>query len=69
MDRIIEMWVESSLIQGILALMVMTAIIYMAVTGQQIPDVLGNIAALVVGFYFGQKVQQGAEKLARQMMK
>lgn len=53
--RLLDLWASSALIQGIMALASLGAIIYLAVTIQDIPDVLTAVVMGIVGFYFGQK--------------
>jgi len=47
---------DSVIIQGLLTVGVVGCICYMAVTNQTIPEVLINIAGVIVGFWFGSKV-------------
>lgn len=49
---------ESTLIQGLLTLIIISAIVYMAVTGQEINRELLSFGTLIVGFWFGSKAQQ-----------
>jgi len=55
---------ESVIVSGIIALGCVGAVIYLAVVGKPIPDVLVNICMIVVGFFFGGKVQQAQSRLA-----
>ena len=54
-DRVFELFKSSALIQGTMALACTGAIIYLAVVGQDVPEVLVGIVMAVVGFYFGAK--------------
>jgi len=54
---------KSTIMSGVLALIVMTAVIYLAVTGQPIPDVLAASASVIVGFFFGARSGQQAERV------
>ncbi len=47
---------ESVIVQAAITLAVVGATIYLAVTGQEIPDLLKDITGLVIGFYFGSKL-------------
>ena len=49
---------DSVLIQGIVTLVLVCVICYLTVTGQEIPDLVVNLAGLVIGFWFGSKVEQ-----------
>jgi len=50
-----EQFESSAVIQGAMALSCVGAIIYLAVVGREIPEVLVGIVMAVVGFYFGTK--------------
>lgn len=52
---LIELWRSSALIQGVLACTSLGAIVYLAVRGQPIPDVLIGVVMAIIGFYFGSK--------------
>lgn len=54
-EKITDLWKSSSLIQGALALSTTGAIIYLSVTGQEVPETLTAIVMATVGFYFGTK--------------
>lgn len=55
MDKLVELLRESVLVQATLAFISMAAVIYLAVTGQNIPEILVNAVMLILGFYFGSK--------------
>lgn len=40
-------------VQDALALVTVGAVVYLAVTGQPVPEVLSGIAWLIIGFFFG----------------
>ena len=50
-----ELFRSSAVIQGTMALSCTGAIIYLAVTGTDVPEVLVVIVMATVGFYFGAK--------------
>jgi len=52
MERLWELLRDGVLIQGIIALAAVGAIIYLAVTGQDVPEVLVSIASAIIGYYF-----------------
>jgi hypothetical protein len=56
---------DSVILQGILTLGVVGCVCYLAVTGQPIPDLLVNIAGVIVGFWFGSKVTYVASQLTK----
>lgn len=47
---------ESVIIQGLLAVITWGAVAYLAVSGATIPKEISDLALLIGGFYFGQKV-------------
>jgi len=53
-----ELFRTSALISGIIALSIIAAVGYLAVSGQEIPDTLSALATTIIGFYFGQKSMQ-----------
>lgn len=56
MSTLLDLLKQSVLVQAILALIFCGAIVYLAVVGQDIPEVLINAVMLILGFYFGSKV-------------
>jgi hypothetical protein len=54
-DRLIQAWTESSIVSGTLALAISGAVIYLAVVGQPVPDVLGVGFGAVVTWFFTDK--------------
>lgn len=65
MDNFWELLRESVIIQGVITLMVVGACIYLAVTSQSIPPFLADLTSLVIGFYFGAKVQALVHKASK----
>lgn len=51
---------QSVIVQALLATGCMTTVIYLAVLGRDIPEVLVNSLMLILGFYFGSKSQMMA---------
>ena len=62
-----ELLRQSVLIQSILALLCASAIVWCTVNDIPVPDVLSNAFLLILGFYFGSKVQQGVSDVVSQM--
>lgn len=58
--KLLDLWLKSALIQGIMALACLGAIIYLSVVGKPIPEVLVGIVMAIIGFYFGTKERTGA---------
>ena len=64
MEKFAELLEESVIVSGLIALMCIGSVCYLAIMARPVPDVLINIAMIVVGFFFGGKVQQANTKLA-----
>ena len=62
MDKFWELFRESVIVQACLALVMLITICYMYAMGREVPDSLMNAFMVVLGFYFGQKVQQAISK-------
>jgi len=60
-NKFAELWQSSAIIQGTMALACTGAVIYLAVRGQGVPEVLVGLVMAVVGFYFGTKRAQSGE--------
>jgi len=54
-DKFVELYKESAIIQGLLALTVTVTVCYLYITNNQVPDSLLAILFSVLGFYFGHK--------------
>ena len=65
MERFAELLEQSVLVSGGIALMCVGTMCYLAAVGQPVPDILGQVVLAVVGFFFGSKVQQANDRLAR----
>lgn len=63
MDRFWDALYQSTIISGLLALAIWFAIIFMAVSGNPIPDILYFGGATVIAFFFGSKTGTAAERL------
>lgn len=48
---------QSVIISGLLALILVSSVCYLAVTGGPVPDVLHNALGLILGFFFGARMQ------------
>lgn len=53
MAKFWEMLKESVIISGLLALIVIGVVAYLAVTGQPIPEIIAAITGTIVGYFFG----------------
>ena len=58
MDKFWELMEKNVLVSSLLAAGLVGAVIYLAVTGQPIPEIIAALCGTVVGYFFGAKVQQ-----------
>ena len=65
MARFWDLVEKSTIVSGLIALGVVAAIIYLACIRQPIPDLLGNSALIIIGFFFGAKSQQSGNAAVR----
>jgi hypothetical protein len=56
-DKLYDLIVRGVLIQGLIALALVAAIVYLSVTGQGVPEILVGLTGLAFGFYFGGEAQ------------
>ena len=64
MDKLVELFKESVIMQSLLALMFGGTVCYMYLTQQPVPGELLALLGAIVGFYFGAKVGVEARKTA-----
>ena len=64
MERFWSLLEESVIVSGAIALGCIGAVIYLSVRGLPVPDVLVNVSMIVVGFFFGGKVQAAEKKVS-----
>ena len=50
-----EQFSQSTIISGVLALLIWVAVVYLAVAGMEIPEILYAGGMAVIGFFFGAK--------------
>jgi hypothetical protein len=62
-----ELLEKSVIFQGILVLGLTATACYLWVTKGTVPDALVNLLLIIVGFFFGSKVQSSIEAQARAM--
>lgn len=65
MDKFWELFAESLILQGCLALMFSGVICYMYVAGMVVPQELVALVSLILGYFFGAKNQAAQERVAR----
>lgn len=56
---------ESVILQATLTVLIWAAVVYLSVTGQEIPSLLETAAGLILGFYFGAKQAQLTAQIKR----
>jgi hypothetical protein len=61
-DRFWKLLEESVIVQATITLIMVIAVTYMYVSGQEVPDALINFVALILGYYFGSKTQLAARR-------
>jgi len=57
-----ELMERSVILQAVITLALIGLIIYLVVTGQEVPDLVEALTLLVVGFYFGSKVENATTR-------
>jgi len=71
MTRFWELLEQSVIVQSLVTLGLVSAVIFLSVTGQEIPDPLLSLTLLAIGFYFGSKGaltgRQAAEAAIQQL--
>jgi hypothetical protein len=65
MEKFWELFQESVIIQGIVTLVLVVTLCWMFISGRPIPELLGAITTLVLGFWFGTKSQHAIVTTAR----
>lgn len=58
MSRFWDLLSQSVIVQGTVTLALIATVIFLAVTGQPIPELVSSATLLTLGFYFGSKSQQ-----------
>lgn len=54
---------KSNIISGLLAFVIWGAIVYLAVAGQEVPEILIYGGSSVIAFFFGSKAGQQEERV------
>jgi len=65
MQKFLQLLEDSVILQAVLTVLIWGAIIYMVVTGQEVPELLGGAGMVIFGFYFGVKQSQAVTKALR----
>lgn len=64
MDKFWELMEKNVLVSSLLAAGLVGAVIFLAVTGKPIPEIIAALCGTVVGYFFGAKVQQATNSAA-----
>lgn len=64
-DKLIELWKDSTIIQGTIALATVGVVLYLSIAGKPVPDFLYGLIGTIVGYYFGSKSNQQTRNLMR----
>jgi hypothetical protein len=51
-----ELFLNSTIVQGLVTLVLVCTVAYLCVTGQEVPDILTQALFMVLGFWFGSKL-------------
>jgi hypothetical protein len=65
MTKFWELFEQSVIVQSVLTLIIISAYVYLLVTGQEVSTEMNALATLILGFWFGSKAgyQQGAKAM------
>ena len=63
--KVLDLFERSIIVQSLLTLMLVSACTYLWLAGQEVPAELIQFAGLILGFWFGTKVQHAATTAAR----
>jgi len=66
MDKFWELLQESVIVQAAITLCLVVTTCYLVATGQAVPELLSTSLMLVLGFYFGSKVQRHIERARKE---
>lgn len=58
MNKLMELLQQSVLVQALITLSLVLTSCYLAILGRPVPDTITTALSLVLGFYFGSKIQQ-----------
>ena len=64
MSKFWELMERSVIVQALITFSLIGVVIYLVATGQEVPDLISSLTLLVVGFYFGSKVENVATRNA-----
>jgi len=64
-EKLLDLLQESSLLQALITFGLLVSLLYLYLTGRPVPQELVNAFSVVLGFYFGAKVQNVVNKIER----
>jgi len=71
MSKFWQLLEQSVIVQALVTLSLVSAVVFLTVTGQEVPDALLNLTLIALGYYFGSKAQltgtQAAKSAIQQM--
>lgn len=62
MNQLTDLIKGSTIIQGLVTLMILGVICYLIIKGQPVPELLIGTAGTLIGFWFGTKVPYNVSK-------
>lgn len=65
MQKFWQLLEQSVIVQAIVTLALVSAVVFLTVTGQAVPDALLNLALIALGYYFGSKAQLTGTQAAK----
>lgn len=69
MSKFWDLFASSVIVSSLIAVSCVGCMLYLAVIGKPIPDIVVNVTMIVIGFFFGGKVQAAQQSIADQMRK
>lgn len=63
-----ELMADSTITQSTITLLLVGADVYLVIAARPIPDNLFNATMIVLGFWFGQKLNYAGAKMTKAMM-
>lgn len=67
LSQFLRLLEQSVIVSGLLAAGVSGAVIYLAIVGRPIPDLLANSMLIIIGFFFGGKVQAAEQRISNSL--
>jgi hypothetical protein len=62
LDKFIDLMKSSAITQGVLSIVIVGGWIYMIVSGTPVPAAYEAVSGLVIGFFFGGKIQAAVQR-------